>query len=298
MAEDYRAALQAAVNTAETATSLSDRVAAALAGSFYKDAATGQTIVLYGPGWGELMRVRSLGGYDGVALLHAASRTLVIINRGTEGLKSYADWRQNVGAVLFDDPGRQLVSAIDLLVDAYAEATPAAVDQVLICGHSLGGALADAQAALAASVFVRRGLPLVPVRAVGVASGGMARAAERFAAARGLSIAAHPEGFITHYIRAEDRVPHHPRRSVFGRDQLVASIYHCRHAQAPGPHGGPWEWQVRTDELAQHSAALYHAFFDQPGSRHIWYSQNQDRYFDRAGVRPPWRRNSQRPADW
>ena len=224
MAGPYQRELQAAVDTAETAATLDDRTGAALAGSFYKDFKTGQIAVRFGPGWTEVMRVSPEGGYDGLALHHPSSGNLVIVNRGTEGLASLPDWMENVGAALFRAPGPQLDDALDLLIQAFESVGGERVRQILICGHSLGGALADAQGALAAPLFAARGLTCPPVKVVGVASAGFSHAAESLAAAKGLRADPAAAGFITHYIRAEDFVPHHPGRSVFGTDQVVASI--------------------------------------------------------------------------
>lgn len=298
MAGPYQHELQAAVDTAETATTLDDRTGAALAGSFYKNFKTGQIAVRFGPGWAEVMRVSPEGGYDGLALHHPASASLVIVNRGTEGLASLPDWMENVGAALFRAPGPQLDDALDLLVQAFEAVGGDRVRQILICGHSLGGALADAQGALAAPLFAARGLTCPPVKVVGVASAGFSHAAESLAAAKGLRADPAAGRFITHYIRAEDFVPHHPGRSVFGTDRVVASIYETRALPPNGPHATGLEWRWLADLLKQHVCSLYFQFLDEPGNRHIWYSARTDAFEARDGKRPTWKLKLRRPKDW
>jgi len=131
-----------------------------------------------------------------------------------------------------------------------------------------------------------------------VASAGMRRATERFAAARGLAIAPSPETFITHYVRKADFVPSQRGGNVFGRDVRVASIYHCTWGPRPGPHPGPPVYSWGADFLTVHSTPLYHAFFDEPGGRHIWYSKGADSFTAHDGEVPSWRTRTQRPANF
>ena len=298
MSEPFQPELQACVDAAAGAASLDDRTAVALAGSFYKDFKTGQTTTTFGPGWDELLRVSPPGGYDGLALHHPASRTLVIVNRGTEGFTSLPDWMANVGAVLFRNPGPQMDDALDLLLAAFDKVGGDAVGQILICGHSLGGALADAQGALAESLFAGRGQTCPPVRVVGVASAGFAHAAQSLAAARNLAISPRASSFITHYIRDEDPVPHHPGRSVFGTDQVVASVYETRGLPPPGPHSTGLQWSWLADLLLQHQRTLYFQFVDQSGGNHIWHSRNTGAFTPRPGHDPGWSPRLTRPDDW
>ena len=298
MDEPFQAELQAAVDEAGGAAVISEPAAVALAGAFYKDFKTGQVTTIFGAGWEELRRVSPASGYDGIALYHAASRSLVVLNRGTEGFNSLPDWMQNVGAALFRSPGPQLDDALDLMLDGFDLAGGDRVDHLLICGHSLGGALADAQGALAQALFAARGLTCPPIRVVGVASAGFAHAAESLAAARGLQISPDARQFITHYIRAEDLVPHHPGRSVFGTDRIVASVYECRGLPASGPHSTGLEWRWLPDLLKEHMRTLYFRFLGEGGGSHVWFSNNSKTFEVRPGHNPGWSPKLARPADW
>jgi hypothetical protein len=297
MDEPFHQDVQDAVDAAGAAAAITDRQAVALAASFYKNAKTGQTFGQYGAGWEVLAQVSPPGGYDGLAMRHTASRTLVIVNRGTEGITNVPDWIQNIRATLFKTPGPQMDSAMTLLGDGFDKAKAKGVDQILICGHSLGGALADAQGALAKSFFAGRGMTAPPVRVVGVASAGFASAARGYAAARGLTPDPGAPAYILHYVRAEDLVPNHPGRAIFGADQKIASVYEARFLQQPGPHGG-MEWRRITDVLKQHMRTVYYRFFEESAARHIWFSANAKTFTARDGSSPSWRRGLQRPDDW
>jgi pimeloyl-ACP methyl ester carboxylesterase len=238
------------------------------------------------------------GGYDGLALHHSASRSLVIVNRGTEGVQSIPDWLENLGASFLREPGPQLDDALDMLGASFEALGGDRVDQILIVGHSLGGALADAQGAYAAALFAQKGLTCPPVRVVGAASAGFAGPAQAVAERRGLQ--AHPNAprFITHYIRAEDIVPHHPNRSVFGTDRKIASVYETRAQPPTAPHATGLEWRWLADLLRQHMPSLYFQFLEEPDDRHIWFSVKTGAYEGRDGGRPTWTPKLRRPKDW
>lgn len=299
MDEPFRQEVVDAVNAAGLANAIDDRAAVALAASFYKNAETGQTDGQFGQGWEVLEQVSPPGGYDGIALFHPASKSLVIINRGTEGFTSIPDVIQNIRAALFKQPGPQMDGAMGLLGSGFDKAKTKGVDQILICGHSLGGALADAQGALAKSFFAAKGITAPPVRVVGVASAGFASAAKGYASARGLTPDPQAQAFITHYVRSKDLVPKHPGRAIFGTDQKIASIYEARFLPPPGPNpAGHNEWRRVIDRLKQHMRSLYYHFLDEPKARHIWFSHNTKTFTARNNAFPDFKRSFQRPDDW
>jgi len=297
MSEPFHQEVVDAVNAAGLAPSLDDRAAVALAASFYKNRDTGQTDGQYGQGWEVLSQVSPPGGYDGIAMRHAASRTLVVVNRGTEGISSISDWLQNIKAGVLHTPGLQMDPAMGLLGDGFDMARAKGVDQILICGHSLGGALADVQGALAKSFIASRGHTCPPVRVVGVASAGFAAAGRRYAADRNLTPDPGAQGYILHYVRGEDLVPTYSGRGIFGVDQKIASAYEARNVQRRGPRPG-WEWRRVADPLLQHQRSLYYQFFGESTARHIWFSRNAKTFTARNGATPAWREGLQRPDDW
>ncbi|MET3667979.1 hypothetical protein [Caulobacter sp. 1776] len=232
---------------------MDDSDAAALAAAAYKDRKTGLTDLAGLAGWTILDQANEKGGYDAVVVHHPASNVLVIANRGTEGFRSFDDWRANVEAALEKDPRRQVIPALTF-VDRVAKASQAAglaPRELLIVGHSLGGALADIQGAFAKAIWPTA----PPVRVVGIASAGFANSVAAYAALQGWTPAATAPAFITHYARGKDAVPHHPKRKVFGTDRPIASIWQC-YEELPSKGGAPTYW-ADTDFLRNHDVTLY-----------------------------------------
>lgn len=294
MSEPFQKEVEDAVKAAGQATTIDDRAAVALAAIFYKSRDDGQGNDKFGPGWEVLSQVSPEGGYDGAALWHAKSSSLVIVNRGTEGLSSIADWMQNIRAVLLKEPGPQMQSAMELLADGFEKTRARGLQRILFCGHSLGGALADVQGALASSFIEKRGQTCPPVRTVGVASAGFAAAGRRYAEQQGLKPDTTAQAFIIHYVRGEDLVPKPGSR--FGVDQKIASVYEARHVQRRG-RGRGWIWRRVAEPLRQHKRTLYYQFFDESAGRHIWFSNGGGSYTARTGATPTWRKGLQQPAD-
>jgi hypothetical protein len=267
------------LTAAASAPAIDDRTAAALAAAAYKS-----FLPPFPAGWDLILRkTDDPGGYDGLVIHHPASRTLVIANRGTE-FTSLKDWWQNIGAAIIKAPGPQIYAAQKLVKDglAAAGAQNLNVGQVLFAGHSLGGALAEAQAILSPSLLPD-GLK-GSVRAVGVASAGFGEAVKAFAKAYGMTPRFDLDGIVTHYVRRRDAVPNHPGRKVWGKEAPLASIFQAGQRQGhkdPMPH-----WFPDVDLLANHSSTLHLQFWDVPGDRHIWFSRGGEAYAPRDGDRP------------
>lgn len=282
---------QDVINQATPAAAITDRTAAALCCGFYKNYDTGDLEATFPAGWNELARER--GGYDGIALHHPASATLIFVSRGTE--TTDADWYQNIGAALLRKPGEQIPAAVRLVKAGVKAARDASltVNNVLFTGHSLGGALAEAQAMLSPSLLPP-GLQ-AGARAVGIASAGFGSAVKAYALDQGMTAHGSPATIITHYVRKEDLVPNHPGRQVFGREVKIASVYETR---LRAQHKSTPRWTCVADLLGNHSSRNHLTFLDEPAGRHIWYSRNGKDWTARDGATPGWKAKNIRPADY
>lgn len=282
---------QTVINQATSATAISDEAAAALCCGFYKDYDSGDLEANFPAGWTELARER--GGYDGIAFHHPASSTLIFISRGTE--TTDADWYQNIGAALLRKPGEQVPAAVRLVKAGVKAARDQnlTVGSVLFTGHSLGGAMAEAQALLSPSILPA-GLQ-AGARAVGIASAGFGAAVKAYALDQGMTVHGSPATIITHYVRKEDLVPNHPGRQVFGREVKIASVYETR---LQAQHKSTPRWTCLTDILGNHNSRNHLTFLDEPATRHIWHSRNGKEWFGRDGATPGWKAKNIRPADY
>lgn len=274
---------------------LSDQVAAGLAAAAYKDPATGLSRLEGLLGWDILERANVPGGYDAAALHHPASRSLVVVNRGTEGIKSFADWWANISAGLFNDSDLQIAPAATFLREAiescHDKGLPA--EKLLITGHSLGGALAEIQGMLARALSSHAP---AAIRVVGVASAGFANAAAGYAHRQGLALDRAVEPFIKHYVRDLDKVPHHPLRSIFGTDVKVASVWQAKRAKPP--KGDIWEYTTTFDFLRNHDQTLYCEHLSLGTDHHLWYSQKALAVSVRDGEYPTWDHTFIMPPDF
>jgi len=282
MSFDVRAHLAGEAGASE----IDDKTAAALAAAAYKDFATP-----FPPGWDLLFeQTDDPGGYDGRALHHPASKTLILANRGTE-FTSFRDWEENFGAAIFGHAGTQIPAACKLLADALhrMEVDGLAVEEVLFVGHSLGGALAEAQARLCLSYLPER--LKTHARAVGVASAGFGAAIVPFAQKYQLTLHPSPESIVTHYVRKQDVVPHHPGRVSLGREVGMASLYHAMRYQ---PYKSPgWEYKRDCDLLANHSIGTHLQFWGDGDDCFIWCKG--DDFTMRPGAAPRWSHGMREP---
>jgi hypothetical protein len=287
--------LKAFLKAQAGAPTLDDQTAAALAAAVYKDPATGQNRLGGMLGWNILLQASEPGGYDATALHHPASRSLVVVNRGTEGLKSFPDWWANISTTLLHDPDCQIVPALNFLRQAVSACTAAGLpaDQLLIAGHSLGGGLADIQGALARAVA-----PGVPasIRVVGVASAGFANAGAGYAYRNSLTLDPDARTFITHYVRELDSVPHHPARSVFGQEIKIASVWQAKRSKPP--RGEIWEYTTVYDFGRNHDQGLYCEHLSLGMDHHLWYSQGTKAVSVRSGEYPTWDHSFIKPTDF
>lgn len=150
--------------------------------------------------------------------------------------------------------------------DAVAAAVAAghAVDEVIACGHSWGGALSEAQVAVGDA----GGLP---IWGVGFASPGFSEAIRRLGNELGRPVdAARVAGEITHYVRRYDVVP------VLGSGHLgqrvrIGAVYLQRRRDS-GPHAMPKPPISPSAEA--HNCWLYFGYFHVPEDQHVMIKLN------------------------
>lgn len=267
-------------------TVIGDFTAAAVAASAYKSFQSP-----YPAGWDLVLReTTDPSGYDALTLHHPASRTLIIANRGTE-FTSFKDWKQNFGAAIFGHAGTQIPVACKVLQQSIGAMNTQglAVDRLLFVGHSLRGALAEAQGLLCLRYIPDRLKAAVNV--VGVASAGFGAAIIPYAEKYAMEVYPRPQDTFTHYVRREDLVPHHPGRVSLGRQVELASLYQ---ALAYKPHKSPsFEYRRDSDRLANHSSATYLEFWNDRDDCFIWLRDGQ--YQRRDGVLK-WSRGLSKPT--
>jgi hypothetical protein len=257
-----------------------ERSAAALACIVYKKNWGGAPA-----GFEQIGVANTPGGYDAVALRHPASRSLVLVNRGTEGGSSVADWLENV-AILLGDTDGQLAEALDFAA-ASAEACRGGVDTVVCVGHSLGGALAETQVALLNGELRARGGAPFAVEGAGFASAGYAATIEKLARKRRLPLEKDMAVRMTHYARRADPIRDHPGRSLLGGEIRMIDVWGPEQIPKPGGRSATERvWSRVADPLKNHASDLYYAFFDAPRAEHHVFRYRSGDFEIRRGERP------------
>lgn len=259
----------------------------ALATIFYKCDAPVQDWMQLGDGWRLLKTVSPADGYDGMGLHHAASRSLVMVNRGAEGLKSIRDFLEGFEAAFgaWDGP---LLHAVDLMVECFGicadEQLP--VEKVVCAGHSWGGALAEAQVAVGRPLLVRDHGYTGDVWGVGIGSAGFAEAIRGLAVAKGVAIdLTEVRVSMTHFIRTRDLILLQPNHELLGGHTTLASIYQNGHGQKPaGNAPAPQIWSYKGGE--NHTSVYYFDFRDHAESMHL-YMRSNDTFALVEGRTPP-----------
>ena len=154
--------------------------------------------------------------------------------------------------------------------------------------------MADALCGLGRSALAPHGFGTRPISGLGIASAGFSNAARAYAAQVGLTVNEVDGDAISHFIRKEDAVPHHPGRSIFGRDNLIASVYTGSFGQSGKWPQAMYSWVA--DWLDNHQQLLHFKFLIEPDSRHVWRDA-AGAYDPRDGGRPAWKKPQQmRPA--
>ena len=227
--------------------------------------------------------------YDGAAFLHAASRTLIVASRGSETLE---DWITNVAAAL-GIFWRQLGPAVSFATSAVQSARRILgedVAQVLFAGNSLGGACAEAQAALLNAELTRQGEQAV--KKIGgdcTGSAGFANVIREYAQQRFPGLGSLPAP-VTHLIRENDPIlASHPfgGGTLGAIDKDIASIWIVNFVTR-NPRGGKGtrtrRWELQAD-ASNHNDYYYFRFNDVPGAMHVVKPKSKD-FFWAPGEEP------------
>lgn len=232
--------------------------------------------------------------YDGAAFLHKTSGTLIVANRGTETLE---DWITNVEAAL-DICWKQIGPAVSFAADAVEAARRLLggdISQLLVTGNSLGGALAEGQAALVNAELKARGAQLVgKFSGYCTASAAFGKRIKEYAGQRYPDLAASAfqlKGKLTHLIRARDPIlAQHELlkgRLLGAMDDNIASIFVVDFVTEPPPSkkSAPVRrWQLRAD-ASNHNDYYYFRFIDLPKKVHLVKPKSKD-FFSEPGEQP------------
>jgi hypothetical protein len=269
-------------------TKLSDDTCAALACLVYKNELN--TLKTGLPtGWKYLEQAPQAKGYDASALHHVKSKTLVILNRGTEFPNSIDDIVQNVAAIVTGEDYGQIEAALDFLVAMWTKYAGARVVEIKAIGHSLGGGLAEAQTFLGGDAIRKAGDdPPANLYGYGVGSAGYEDAIRQFADEKGLVL--HNDiTDITHLVRPTDFTQTIGLEKRIGGEKFVAGIFEPRWGEAIGPKGRR-RWSPEAATIQSHDPFLYFKHRNiSARNQHLmwrWLSSKDHELRDGAAPRP------------
>jgi hypothetical protein len=234
-------------------------------------------------GWKFLERSDTKKGYDAVALFHNKTKTLVILNRGTEWSEA-EDILQNCAAILGGQDYGQIEDALAFMTRMWV-AHAAKAGEIKVIGHSLGGGLAEAQVFLGASAMRAEDVdPPRDIFGIGIASAGYKDAILNFAAIRGLDV--NPDkSDITHYVRKHDVTQTIGLEERIGSVTSLGSIFQASLRKRPGPKGGH-RWEPFPETIHNHDCCTYFEQFSVLPSRHVLWRWKAELYEARDGSEP------------
>jgi hypothetical protein len=215
-------------------------------------------------------------GHDAIAIYHAASRTVVMVNRGAEGGRSLEDWIRGAEAAILKDFRGPLTIAVDFLdtvlggiarKTGLGGVTHDMVGEVLTTGHSWGGALAEAHVVFGPTLVAKHDLGSLPLSGLGIGSAGFARAITALAADRGVAMPRDMSWKMHHYIRQYDAIMWQPAHRLLGQRNLLPSIFQSIPVQN---RNSTFNFNVIPANLVNHDSELYFAHFNLSADNHIY----------------------------
>jgi hypothetical protein len=235
-------------------------------------------------GWKFLESCNTASGYDAAALHHTETQTLVILNRGTEWSEKEDLLQHATGAVSGEDYG-QIEDALSFMGEMWKKHSAKSVE-IKVVGHSLGGALAEAQVCLGAAAMTARNIePPRDIFGIGIASAGYWGAIQDLAQRRKYAINTDTSD-ITHYVRGRDVIQELFLTDRFGSVSWRGSIFQASWEKKNGPHGGR-HWEPIAHSIHNHDCCTYFEHFDVGVDRHIVWRWRAELYERRDGERAP-----------
>jgi hypothetical protein len=281
--ERIRPAAKARIKKAATEERITDETCCALACVSYASEAAYIEGDGLPAGWKFLEKCNTPSGYDAVALFHNKTKTLVILNRGTEWSEA-EDILQNCSAILGGQDYGQIEDALAFMTKMWvAQVTKAT--EIKVVGHSLGGGLAEAQVFLGASAMRAEDVePPRDIFGIGIASAGYKDAILDFAARRTLAV--NPDkSDITHYVRKHDVTQSIGLDERIGSVTGVGSVFQASLRRKHGPKGGH-RWEPFADTIHNHDCCAYFEQFAVLSNQHVLWRWRAQLYEVRAGNAP------------
>lgn len=231
-------------------------------------------------------------GYDAAALFHTKTKTLVILNRGTEWSEA-EDIVQNCAGIIGGVDYGQIDDALQFMTDMWvANATKA--NEIKVVGHSLGGGLAEAQVFLGASFMEAQTVtPPRDIFGIGIASAGYKNAIIDYADRHDLTLNT-DKSDITHYVRKHDVTQSIGLGERIGSVTRLGSIFQARARPIPGPRPGTRR-DPFPDTIHNHDCCTYFEQFEVFAERHVLWRWKAKKYLARDGAEPEPYPNGQVP---
>ncbi|MDX2238351.1 MAG: hypothetical protein NW203_12390 [Hyphomonadaceae bacterium] len=232
-------------------------------------------------GWTPVASRKLGGGFSGFAVRHEASSTIVFVSVGAN---AWIDFFEGFEAA-FGDFNGPLEDGVNFMTDVMTKSQfrqkRGSVTALATAGHSWGGAIAEAQVALAQAAL-GTATPAA-VFGVGMGSAGFEAATRAMAARRGWLIDDEAEWNMRHYIRLGDAIRGQPDHDVIGGELMPPTIYS---ESRQTTRGSPIrDWEITPDFGANHNATLYFKMMDLSPQTHLFRSRS-GRFYLFDGAKP------------